>query len=478
MMNTPPNQKPSNPGNWSRKIVFLYLLTVLILIAGVLEAGFRVYHYRKYGEWKSAAEIVNQHIHLGASAKDDCSFSALTFPDPYLVYVRRSLPHCDVVAINNIGIAHNKDITYKKSPDIYKLLVTGGSVAKTYARYPEGVPSLLEATLNRCYIPPNGKQRFGVWSGAIGGWRQPQQAVFTLLYGQEFDGVLSLEGYNAHFFYNDSKSRFDNRRYQLNRLPFGFIDFGSQVKIWAIGKIMGLPLIRHSHVFTWLGSVAYYARRRELDVHRRELDVHKGYYSYPQEWRAEDMAAQNKQTYLHHIRSFYHIAVGFGLDFALFIQPVPAIHKPLTKQEKAVAGDLSYKESYLEMSRRILEMNREGILTISLLDAFQHIEHSIYSDPVHYRKTDAGKQPGYEILNRKIAAHLAKNWEFQRRPDAPDSCPAGPAQGAGGVHSIRVEAARTVMQQPGRLLFLVQDTIADRQHIDVGAHETIKRIGG
>ena len=472
MMNTSPHQKPSNPGNWSRKIVFLYLLTVLILIAGVLEAGFRVYHYRKHGEWKSAAEIVNQHIHLGASAGDDCSFWAHLSPDPYLVYVKRNLPHCDdVVAINNIGIAHNKDITYKKSPDIYKLLVTGGSVADMYTQYPEGVPSLLEATLNRCYIPPNGKQRFGVWSGAIGGWRQPQQPIFTLLYGQEFDGVLSLEGYNEHRFYNNSKIRFDNRRRQLNALPLGFTDFGSQVKIWAIGKIMGLPLIRHSHVFTWLGSVAYYNRQLELDVH-------KGYYSYPQEWRAEDMAAQNKQTYLHHIRSFYHIAVGFGLDFALFIQPVPAIHKPLTKQEKAVAGDLSYKESYLEMSRRILELNREGILTISLLDAFQHIAHSIYSDPVHYRETDAGKQPGYEILNRKIVAHLAKNWGFQRRPDVPDSCPAGPAQGAGGVHSIRVEATRTVMQQPGWLLFLVQDTIADRQHIDVGAHETIKRIGG
>ena len=135
-MNTPPHPKPSNPGNWSRKIVFLYLLTVLILIAGVLEAGFRVYHYRKYGEWKSAAEIFNQNIHLGASAREDCSFSALTFPDPYLVYVRRSLPHCNGVAINNIGIAHNKDITYKKSPDIYKLLVTGGSVAGTYTQYP------------------------------------------------------------------------------------------------------------------------------------------------------------------------------------------------------------------------------------------------------------------------------------------------------------------------------------------------------
>ena len=470
-MNTSPYPKPSNPGSRSRKIVFLYLLTVLILIAGVLEAGFRVYHYRKYGEWNSAAEIVNQLIHLGASTRGGCAFSVRTFPDPYLVYVRRNLPHCNQI-MNNIGIVHKKDITYKKSSDIYKLLVTGGSVAEMYARYPrKSGPSLLEATLNRCYIPPNGKQRFGVWSGAISGWRQPQQPIFTLLYGQEFDGVLSLEGYNEHLLYSHSKIRFDNRRDHISTLPLGFTDFDSQVKIWAIGKIIGLPLIRHSHVFAWLGSVAYYNRQRGLRVHA-------GYYSYPQEWRAEDIAAQNKQTYLHHIRSFYHIAVGFGLDFALFIQPVPAIQKSLTKQEKARAGDLSYKESYLEMSRRILELNREGILTISLLDAFQHIAHSIYSDRVHYRKTDAGKRPGYEILNPKIAAHLAKNWGFQRRPDAPDSCPAGPAQGAGGVHSIRVEAARTVMQQPGRLLFLVQDTIADRQHIDVGAHETIKRIGG
>ena len=425
MMNTSPNQKPSNPGSRSRKIVFLYLLTVLILIAGVLEAGFRVYHYRKYGEWKSAADIFNQHVYLGASSREACSFLARTFPDPYLVYVRRNLPHCDDI-VNNIGIVHNKDITYKKSSDIYKLLVTGGSVAEQYARYPRSGPSLLEATLNRCYIPPNGKQRFGVWSGAIAGWRQPQQPVFTLLYGREFDGVLSLEGYNEHRLYNNSKIRFDNRRRQFSVLPLGFTDFGSQVKIWAIGKIIDLPLIRHSHVFAWFGSVAYYNRHRGLRVHA-------GYYSYPQEWRVEDIAAQNKQTYLHHIRSFYHIAVGFGLDFALFIQPVPAIQKPLTKQEKAVVGDLSYKESYLEMSRRILELNREGILTISLLDAFQHIAHSIYWDPihfrwdpVHYRETDAGKQPGNEILNRKIVAHLAKNWGFQRRPDAPDSCPAGP----------------------------------------------------
>ena len=427
-----PEKIPPLPPRKNRKVIFLYCCLCIILVGGFLEIGLRVYHYKKYGAWRSAAEVHDPNAYTRLfERRSDCAQDKY-YPSPYLGIVHKNKVACGQESINNIGISKSKDFTFKKSPDTYKVLVTGGSVAERYVRQHDSGQIYLEDTLNLCYHPPRGKKRFGVWGGAVSAWKQPQQTILTLLYGGEFDGVMSLEGFNEHRIHihnsthgNNSRRygnvswRFDvmwpNRFARMN--PLATNSFSFLIKPWLIAKIKRLPIIRHSQLFAVLLK----------DTLRPDIAAdYERHYAFPAGWSAKEKDAYNTRAYLRRVRAFHSIATAYGLDFALFIQPVPAISKRLTAREKAQAGDLSYTESYLKMHRSLLSLNREGIPIVSLLDVFQSIEYDIYSDKIHYHEHDYNnnnKKTGDEIVNEKIAAHLARHWNFARRQDAPASCP-------------------------------------------------------
>ena len=412
------------PPRKNRKVIFLYCCLCIILVGGFLEIGLRVYHYKKYGAWRSAAEVHDPNTYTRLFERQPGCVRNSYYPSPYLGFVHRDSPACDQKLINNIGILKGKDFTFKKSPDTYKVLVTGGSVAAQYVRPRDSGQIYLEDTLNLCYHPPRGKKRFGVWRGAVNAWKQPQQAIMTLLYGGEFDGVMSLEGFNENRILIHGAWRFDGlwppRRFaSIN--PLATNSFSSLIKLWLIAKIKRLPIIRHSHLFALLlkGTLL---PNIDADYER--------HYAFPAGWSAKEKDAYNTRAYLRRVRAFHSIATAYGLDFALFIQPVPTLSKRLTAREKALAGNLSYAESYLKMHDRLLSLNREGIPIVSLLDVFQSIEYDIYRDQIHYYPYDHpyaynnnNKKTGDEVVNEKIAAHLARHWNFARRQDAPASCP-------------------------------------------------------
>ena len=420
-----PEKIPPSPSRKNWKVIFLYCCLCIILVGGFLEIGLRVYHYKKYDAWRSAAEVHDPNAYTRLFERQpDCAWTSL-YPSPYLGFVHRDRPACDQKLINNIGILKSRDFTFKKSPDTYKVLVTGGSVAERYVRQHDSGHIYLEDTLNLCYHPPRGKKRFGVWGGAVGAWAQPQQTILTLLYGGEFDGVMSLEGFNEHKIHIHNSThgnvswRFDvmwpNRFARVN--PLATNSFSSLIKSWLIAKIKRLPIIRHSQLFAVL---------LKNTLHHDIAADYERHYAFPTGWSVKEKDAYNTRAYFRRVRAFHSIAIAYGLDFALFIQPVPAISKRLTAREKALVGDLSYTESYLKMQRRLLSLNREGIPIVSLLDVFQSIEYDIYSDRIHYYRqayNNNNKKTGNEIVNEKIAAHLARHWNFARRQDAPASCP-------------------------------------------------------
>ena len=408
----------------NKKIIFLYCCLCIILIGGFLEIGLRVYHYKKYDAWRSAAEVSHPYAYTRLFERQPgCAWTSY-YPSPWLGFVHRDRPACDQELINNIGILKSRDFTFKKSPDTYKVLVTGGSVAAQYVRQSDSGHIYLEDTLNLCYHPPRGKKRFGVWGGAVSAWKQPQQAIMTLLYGGEFDGVMSLEGFNETRVFIHNFWRLDvmwpPRRFaSIN--PLATNRFSSLIKSWLIAKIKRLPIIRHAHLSEML------LKDTRPPIIGADYERH---YGFPAGWSAEEKDAYNTRAYLRRVRAFHSIATAYGLDFALFIQPVPAISKRLTAREKALVGDLSYTESYLKMHRSLLSLNREGIPIVSLLDVFKSIEYDIYNDQIHYYPPDYphadnnnNKKTGDKVVNEKIAAHLARHWNFERRQDAPASCP-------------------------------------------------------
>jgi hypothetical protein len=85
------------------------------------------------------------------------------------------------------------EVREKKRTGSTRIAVLGGSFANIFANYlrgPEGsrvLSSLIKKT---------GLRDLEVYNLATGAYRQPQQLIATVLFGQDFDFFLSVEGYN------------------------------------------------------------------------------------------------------------------------------------------------------------------------------------------------------------------------------------------------------------------------------------------
>jgi hypothetical protein len=119
------------------------------------------------------------------------------------------------------------------------------------------------------------------------------------------------------------------------------------------------------------------------------------------------------------------VAARLGVRAAYFIQPVPAIGKPLAPEEARVVGDLSYTDSYARMTAALVALNGEGIPVFSLLDVFSEVREPIYADHIHcINDPQTGESRGFRMMAERMADILEAQWQLRRRA-APD-----PAQGA------------------------------------------------
>ena len=83
-----------------------------------------------------------------------------------------------------------------------------------------------------------------------------------------------------------------------------------------------------------------------------------------------------------------------GALVAHFLQPVPAIGKTLTEEEKAVVGDLSYRARYQRIMSDVLSLADDGTPIFSLLDLFEHNPDTLYADVIHLRQIARRRQRG------------------------------------------------------------------------------------
>jgi len=99
---------------------------------------------------------------------------------------------------------------------------------------------------------------------------------------------------------------------------------------------------------------------------------------------------------------------------AFFVQPVPAIGKALTDEERRVAGNLDYGPLYLRMTEGLLELSKEGIPIFSLLDVFADQHRTLYSDAFHLKFEAGAESPGLRILAAAVAQHIGAAWKLPR----------------------------------------------------------------
>jgi len=395
-------------------IVSVFIVALVTFVFG--EILFRVYDYLKYGKTSVAAlldsEQTNMFIKTLTKGKVG-SFLDLHYPHPYLGFIYKKYPGYD---INNVGL-FGRDFPFKKDPGKFTVLVTGGSVASLFAAEQRGVV-LLEKVLNERY--DFGGKTVVVLNGAAGSWKQPQQAIMSLLYADVVDGIISIDGYNEnHKFKDDVWSRLEmptDGFVQSNPLVENSFKklFGAWITSSLYQYSQGSFAILNSH-FAYYVTKAFRSAVQAVAEDSASRDWRKetnlnSLYLLPEDWSKEEKIQYNVEQYKKYIKVMDAVADKLKIQRAFFVQPVPAIGKKLTSNEKSKVGDLGYGGVYKYMAGSVLGLSSEGVPVYSLLDIYSDFEGDIYSDDIHSYSADGYENPGYKIMTEKVASVLAQSW--------------------------------------------------------------------
>lgn len=349
-------------------------------------------------------------------------------PHPYLGYVNHNNPPAGV-APRSVGKRRaNKqgfvgpDFPTVHSSEAFTMAITGGSVAEHFAGRMIGDVPPLELVLNRDYIPPAGKSKFSVFNGAVAGWKQPQQLIFSVLYAQRFDAILTLDGYNElQFLVLGGRQRDLSMEYPWVRVldprlrsPHLYQPLFRAIRL--LHRSASLPLLKHSYVL-------YYLNRRT----RRGLRclAHRPVSSVPTTLESifgRELEAQQEGIFecelerlVTYVRLMNHICGFYGTRCAHFVQPCAVFKNHLTASEQDACVRSGYEDDYRVMEERLLGLVDEGILVSSLLDIFRDARERIYKDDAHFVRDDLGISKAEILIAERMAAYLSTIWALERR---------------------------------------------------------------
>jgi hypothetical protein len=342
-----------------------------------------------------------------------CADYAAISQHPYLGFVHNSNPPCNHRGTNQAGFRTGAFPLWRDD-SVFTILVLGGSVASMFAQNPG---ARLEDVLNPSYRK-DGK-RFRVLNGAIAAWKQPQQLITLLLYGHRVDGVISIEGFNEL-----AMSRSHDYRQGLEKpwyKTYLAVNPEDISRDYAMYLALNEKLVTatKTNVLLSRSKLLYFMThqlRRILAGNAEQAlesepmgQTISTFFSVPENWSRTQAKNYYFDTYKHYIRKFDALARGMELDRALFIQPVPAIGKRLTEEERKVVRRLDYKNEYLEQRRHLLSLRDEGVPIFSLLDLYDDTEESLYMDVIHHDKDSIA----HKLMAERIAATLASAWALE-----------------------------------------------------------------
>jgi hypothetical protein len=406
-------------------------VVTLVLFVVLIELFATAYSYAIDGRYVSARERfatrTNLFVRELAIQREGCGYVDTLYPHPYVGFVHHANPPCGLSEINNVGL-FGPDFPVVRPEDRFVILLTGGSVANQFAQGVRGGPSYLERFLNERYASPNGKP-FAVLNGGDGAWKQPQQAILFLLYADAVHAVVTLDGYNERAPILSLEQRFEfpaNNFHLVN--PAASQHVGDVVVRWMVGRLRARAaanpvLSRSQAAYSVISSAEVWAQRRADGRPKPETSV-ESIFSLPEGWTREELRAWQLALYRKYIRAMHVLARDHAVAEAHFIQPVPAIDKPLTSDEERVVGEFAYRDVYLQMTDSLVAMNADGVPVISLLDVFAGDRRTLYGDDIHLRRDADGVSPGNERLADRIATELAGLWKLRPRAGA---AAAGPA---------------------------------------------------
>ncbi len=412
-----------------KKRIFGWITTLIgiVMALAIVEVTAIVWLMLEDGRYTSAEALFErtQNTYVRDLTKGTtCRYVDTLFPHPYLAFVHHGNPPCGLPNVNNIGLL-NADFPTVKPADRYVVLVTGGSVASQLVQnWPAPAPRFLEEELNKRYVSPNGKPWL-VLNGGDGAWKEPQQLILFSMYATSLDAVVTLDGYNEHYFFWPGTAE------RLERPLSNFIDvnpfvadenFGDAATGWVIGRVAGAlaanPVLGHSH--------AAYMVIRGIEAVAKSKDVFKStkkttlasLFAMPEEIRNDhdlEFAVQ-LGLYQKYTRAIDAIARDNNVKAAYFIQPVPPYGKVLTDEEKKNAGDLGYGDMYRKIVTGMMTLHERGLAIYDLGDLLKDEKGTIYADDIHFIRDKAGESPGYRLMAARMGQLLADTWGLKPKP--------------------------------------------------------------
>ena len=413
-----------------RQRIYGWISTLIgfVMALALIEVGAIAWQYIEDGRYISAEELFrrteNTYVR-DLTREKSCRYVDTLYPHPYVAFVHHGNPPCGPPNVNNIGLL-NEDFPTVKRTDRYVVLVVGGSVASQLAQNePPPSPRFLEEELNKRYVSPNGKPWL-VLNGGDGAWKQPQQFILFSMYATTVDAVVTLDGYNEHYFFTPwMKERLERPLSNFLEVnPFvADENFGDAAIGYVMGRIAGAlaknAVLGRSHAaYFVIRGIEATAKGRDVFKSDKKTTLNS-IFAMPPEIRADnDKAfALQLELYQKYARGIEVMAREFGVKTAYFIQPVPAIGKTLTEQEKRVVGSMYYTEYYKKLVAGMMTLRERGMPMFDLTDLLVDEKSTIYEDDIHFlRIRGTNDSPGYRLMARRMATDLAQTWKLQAKP--------------------------------------------------------------
>lgn len=332
-----------------------------------------------------------------------CPFSDAIKLDPYLGYVWDRNSKCNTfMKVNNVGL-EGIDFPIRKNPKEYVVLLIGGSVAHRLGN--QNQEGLIKFFADR----HKGKN-IRLIVGAHGAWGYPQQFHLFTRFAPLVDAVISLDGFNETLQIVDTFNPFGSFSWYFivkdrmqKSLRFRLIAFlYRRLEEYKEKQSCGRSHLCH---FTLERSRDFLLKNF---IYKHEKGPAVSYPSVAYENINSQLALElNLKQYINYLRMTDFIARGYKIDVYHFLQPVPALKKELTTEEKSVA-DVSkdfklenYRGKYLEIEKAFLALRKENIKVYSLVPIFSNIKNTVYIDHIHLNKL------GNQVLTKAITESIS-----------------------------------------------------------------------
>ena len=404
------------------------VLVGIVLALAAVEVTATVWLWIEDGHYTPADELFQrtQNTYVRDMTKHtDCRYVDTLFPHPYVAFVHHANPPCGKSWVNNVGL-FGDDFPTEKRTDRYTILLTGGSVASQLGQEREPpAQRYLENELNKHYVSPNGKP-FLVLNGGDGAWKEPQQFILFSLYASSVDAVVTLDGYNEHYFFSPGTPE------RLERPLSNFIDvnpfvadenFGDAAIGWVIGRVAGvltrIPLLDHSHAaYMLVRGIEALAKSRDVAGSGKRTTLN-GLFTLPADIAndPEKLFQTQLALYQKYERAIEAVAKDNGVRTAYFLQPIPGYGKTLTDDEKRTA-DFDLVDRYRRIVAGMLSLRQRGLAVFDLGDVFESEKGRIYADRIHCWRDPGPKAEsrGYTVMAERVAQDLAQAWGLNRKP--------------------------------------------------------------